>query len=78
LDCMAKVLLKLHSQIADVKAKIKDAQGFAVESQKIIYAGKILPDASSVGQHNIKEKDFLVVMVTKVSRRANHPYVANA
>ncbi|GHJ86070.1 hypothetical protein NliqN6_2472 [Naganishia liquefaciens] len=51
--------------IADLKAKIKDTQGFAVESQKIIYAGKILPDTSSVGQHNIKEKDFLVVMVTK-------------
>ncbi|KAJ9123281.1 hypothetical protein QFC22_001479 [Naganishia vaughanmartiniae] len=52
--------------IADVKAKIKDSQGFAVEAQKIIYAGKILPDTSSVGQHNIKEKDFLVVMVSKV------------
>ncbi|KAJ9107452.1 hypothetical protein QFC21_000905 [Naganishia friedmannii] len=51
--------------IADVKAKIKESQGFAVEAQKIIYAGKILPDTSSVGQHNIKEKDFLVVMVSK-------------
>jgi hypothetical protein len=29
--------------------------------------GKILQDATTVGQHNIKEKDFLVVMVTKVS-----------
>ncbi|KAJ9106032.1 hypothetical protein QFC20_004092 [Naganishia adeliensis] len=48
--------------IADVKSKIKESQGFAVEAQKIIYAGKILPDTSSVGQHNIKEKDFLVVM----------------
>jgi len=28
-------------------------------------AGKILQDATTVGQHNIKEKDFLVVMVTK-------------
>ena len=31
--------------------------------------GKVLGDATTVGQHNIKEKDFLVVMVTKVSSR---------
>ena len=34
-------------------------------------AGKILQDATTIGQHNIKEKDFLVVMVTKVSCREN-------
>jgi hypothetical protein len=32
-------------------------------------SGKVLGDATTVGQHNIKEKDFLVVMVTKVSAR---------
>ncbi|KAJ9123853.1 hypothetical protein QFC24_003630 [Naganishia onofrii] len=64
---MVKLTIKtVQNKIADVKGKIKDSQGFAVEAQKIIYAGKILPDTSSVGQHNIKEKDFLVVMVSKV------------
>jgi hypothetical protein len=29
-----------NDSIADVKIKIKDAQGFAVEAQKIIYAGE--------------------------------------
>jgi UV excision repair protein RAD23 len=29
-----------NESIADVKNKIKDAQGFAVEAQKIIYAGE--------------------------------------
>ena len=34
------------------------------------FVGKVLGDATTVGQHNIKEKDFLVVMVTKVSTPA--------
>ena len=31
--------------------------------------GKILADASTVGSYKIKEKDFLVVMVSKVCRK---------
>lgn len=56
-----------HIQIASVKSKIKDTQGHAVELQKIIYSGKILTDAQTVEECKIKEKDFLVVMVSKVS-----------
>ncbi|EPQ29399.1 uncharacterized protein PFL1_03154 [Pseudozyma flocculosa PF-1] len=51
--------------IATIKNKIKDAQGHAPEQQKIIFSGKILTDDKTVQDCNIKEKDFLVVMVSK-------------
>jgi UV excision repair protein RAD23 len=70
--------------VADLKKKIHDAQGHAVESQKLIYSGmhspisresrfkypipgKVLPDEKSVEACEIREKDFLVLMVSKVS-----------
>ncbi|ORX41106.1 hypothetical protein BD324DRAFT_38881 [Kockovaella imperatae] len=51
--------------VADVKRKIQDTQSFPSEHQKLIYSGKILNDAATVGSLNIKEKDFIVVMVSK-------------
>jgi UV excision repair protein RAD23 len=51
--------------VADLKKKIHDAQGHAVESQKLIYSGKVLPDEKSVEACEIREKDFLVLMVSK-------------
>ncbi|GAA6034530.1 hypothetical protein JCM8097_005378 [Rhodosporidiobolus ruineniae] len=51
--------------VADLKRKIEADQGFAVDTQKIIFSGKILPDDKSVADANFKEKDFCVVMVTK-------------
>lgn len=51
--------------ILDVKKKIEKDQGFAVELQKIIFSGKVLPDDKTVGDANFKEKDFCVVMVAK-------------
>ncbi|BGP17092.1 hypothetical protein JCM10213_006878 [Rhodosporidiobolus nylandii] len=51
--------------VADLKKKIEADQGFAVDSQKIIFSGKILADDKTVGEANFKEKDFCVVMVTK-------------
>ncbi|KAH8107990.1 UV excision repair protein Rad23 [Cristinia sonorae] len=51
--------------VADLKSKISEAQGHSVESQKIIYSGKVLPDSKTVESCNIKEKDFLVLMVSK-------------
>ncbi|KAK4054609.1 UV excision repair protein rad23 [Microbotryomycetes sp. JL221] len=49
----------------DVKRKIEKDQGFSVESQKIIFSGKIQPDDKTVGDANFKDKDFCVVMVSK-------------
>ncbi|GAA6018250.1 hypothetical protein JCM10207_002884 [Rhodosporidiobolus poonsookiae] len=51
--------------VADLKKKIEADQGFAADSQKIIFSGKILPDDKTVADANFKEKDFCVVMVTK-------------
>ncbi|KAK4054270.1 UV excision repair protein rad23 [Microbotryomycetes sp. JL201] len=49
----------------DVKKKIETSQGFAVDTQKIIFSGKIQPDDKTVGDANFKDKDFCVVMVSK-------------
>ncbi|KAF9263435.1 UV excision repair protein Rad23 [Marasmius fiardii PR-910] len=51
--------------IADLKAKIESSQAHPVASQKIIYSGKILADDKTVESCGIKEKDFLVLMVSK-------------
>ena len=69
--------------IAVLKAKIYESQGHPVAVQKIIYSGnhppkidaytshillgKILTDDKTVESCGIKEKDFLVLMVSKVS-----------
>ncbi|KAM0789434.1 hypothetical protein ACM66B_000257 [Microbotryomycetes sp. NB124-2] len=49
----------------DVKKKIETSQGFAVDTQKIIFSGKIQTDDKTVGDANFKDKDFCVVMVSK-------------
>ncbi|KAH7339476.1 hypothetical protein B0J17DRAFT_751980 [Rhizoctonia solani] len=51
--------------VLQLKQKVKDAQGHLVEQQKLIYSGKILGDDKTVESLGIKEKDFLVVMVSK-------------
>lgn len=51
--------------VSAVKRKIEESQGFAAENQKLIYSGKILSDDKTMGEYEIKEKDFLVVMVSK-------------
>jgi UV excision repair protein RAD23 len=48
------------------KQKIEGEKGFAAAQQKLIHAGKVLKDDSKLAEYNIKENDFLVVMVTKV------------
>ncbi|KAJ3759983.1 hypothetical protein EV360DRAFT_40808 [Lentinula raphanica] len=52
--------------IGAIKAKIEQYHGFQASSQKVIYAGKILTDDKTLESCGFKEKDFLVVMVTKV------------
>jgi hypothetical protein len=51
--------------VGDLKSKIQDTQGHVVSSQKIIYSGKILADDKTIESLSIKEKDFLVLMVSK-------------
>ncbi|KAJ2918512.1 hypothetical protein MD484_g1885, partial [Candolleomyces efflorescens] len=51
--------------VAALKAKIEAAHGHLVSSQKIIYSGKILADDKVIETCGIKEKDFLVLMVSK-------------
>jgi len=56
---------ELTDTIGNIKSKIQQEQGHAPELQKIIFSGKILTDDKTVADCNIKEKDFLVVMVSK-------------
>jgi len=51
--------------VADLKAKIHELQGHPIAVQKIIYSGKILTDDKTIDSCGIKEKDFLVLMVSK-------------
>jgi len=51
--------------VGDIKKKIQETQGHAVENQKIIYSGKVLPDSKTIESCAIKEKDFLVLMMSK-------------
>lgn len=51
--------------VATVKQNIQASQGHSAEHQKLIYSGKILSDEKTMGEYEIKEKDFLVVMVSK-------------
>ncbi|CAE6495872.1 unnamed protein product [Rhizoctonia solani] len=51
--------------ILQLKQKVHESQGHPVEQQKLIYSGKILSDDKTVESLGFKEKDFLVVMVSK-------------
>ncbi|KAI0028748.1 hypothetical protein K488DRAFT_57870 [Vararia minispora EC-137] len=51
-----------NDTVGDMKAKIAEQQGHPVESQKIIFSGKVLSDDKNIASCNIKEKDFLVLM----------------
>lgn len=53
-----------------LKEKIEAERGkdnFPVSGQKLIYAGKILQDDTQIKDYKIDEKNFVVVMVSKVS-----------
>jgi UV excision repair protein RAD23 len=55
-------------KIEDVKKKIAQEKGendFAVESQKLIYNGKILEDSQQLKDADISDKKFVVVMVSR-------------
>ncbi|KAG7394452.1 UV excision repair protein RAD23 B [Phytophthora boehmeriae] len=56
---------ELTDTVVEVKQKIEGLQTFPVAQQKLIHAGKVLKDDSTLAEYNVKENDFLVVMVTK-------------
>ncbi|KAJ2825657.1 UV excision repair protein rad23 [Coemansia sp. 'formosensis'] len=51
--------------IKDVKQKVEESQGYPQDTQKLIFSGKILTDTQTVGELNISENDFMVVMAVK-------------
>lgn len=60
----------LSTQVKALKEKIEAEKGrdsFPVAGQKLIYAGKILQDDTPIKEYKIDEKNFVVVMVSKVS-----------
>ncbi|PFH44930.1 hypothetical protein AMATHDRAFT_72109 [Amanita thiersii Skay4041] len=57
--------VELSDTIAILKLRIQESQGYPTPLQKIIYSGKILSDDKTIESCGIKEKDFLVLMVTK-------------
>lgn len=57
------------TQVKALKEKIeaeKGTESFPVAGQKLIYAGKILQDDTPIKEYKIDEKNFVVVMVSKV------------
>ncbi|CAG8552794.1 4484_t:CDS:2 [Paraglomus brasilianum] len=57
-----------EDKVIDVKRKIEESQGHEIPLQKLIFSGKILADEKPLSEYNITEKDFVVVMVSKVSK----------
>ena len=53
--------LGVHSNdsIANLKNKIKDKKGFAVEKQRISYRGEVLNDDRTVRHYNIQNQSIL-------------------
>lgn len=67
-----KVEIDPTESVLKLKEKIAEEKGtdYAVENQKLIYAGKILEDSKAVNDYKIEEKNFVVVMVTKPKPKA--------
>jgi hypothetical protein len=57
-----------------LKEKIQNEQSIMSSLQKLIIKGKVMEDNKTLGEYNIKEGDFLVIMVSKVMliRIINH------
>lgn len=51
--------------VADLKKKIEAQQSHNAAWQKVIFSGKILDDAATLGSLNLGDTDFLVLMVRK-------------
>uniref|UniRef100_A0A8D0G299 Ubiquitin-like domain-containing protein n=1 Tax=Strix occidentalis caurina TaxID=311401 RepID=A0A8D0G299_STROC len=71
-----KIRMEPHETVRALKEKIEAEKGsdaFPVAGQKLIYAGKILSDDVPIREYRIDEKNFVVVMVTKVGPPRSQP-----
>uniref|UniRef100_A0A663EZX0 Ubiquitin-like domain-containing protein n=1 Tax=Aquila chrysaetos chrysaetos TaxID=223781 RepID=A0A663EZX0_AQUCH len=71
-----KIRMEPHETVRALKEKIEAEKGsdaFPVAGQKLIYAGKILSDDVPIREYRIDEKNFVVVMVTKVELPRSPP-----
>lgn len=61
------VEIELSATVKALKEKVEKEKGsdYPAVGQKLIYAGKILQDDSTLDSYNIDDKKFLVIMVTK-------------
>ena len=67
------------NKISEIKGMIHSQKGHEPEAQKLIFRGKHLEDSKSLGDYNIKEKDSLVLMVSKQkTQQAQQPAPAPA
>ncbi|KAK3827683.1 MAG: UV excision repair protein RAD23 [Benniella sp.] len=73
-----KVEVDENEKVLAIKEKVQEAQGHPVSTQKLIFSGKILTDEDPISKYDIKEKDFLVIMVTKAKAPAAAPKPAAA
>jgi UV excision repair protein RAD23 len=55
------------TKVLQVKQQLEATKGdeYYADGLKLIFSGKILNDAQSIGELNIKETDFVVVMTGK-------------
>mmetsp|Transcript_14944 Transcript_14944/g.38398 ORF Transcript_14944/g.38398 Transcript_14944/m.38398 type:complete len:355 (-) Transcript_14944:31-1095(-) len=66
--------LEEGTKIADVKAMVqsKQGEGFLAEKMLLIYKGQVLKDDTTLGENNVTENGFMVIMMTK-DKKAPEP-----
>jgi len=60
-----EVKAKAHSTILDLKKQMLAVKGYAVEAQRVILFGKLLPDALTLQQANVRDGPVLQFMIKK-------------
>lgn len=62
-----KIDIDPSKQVKDLKKQIENenSKEYSIESQKLIYSGKILNDDNKLSDYDIDEKKFVVLMITR-------------